>query len=267
MISKDKITSTSNNNIKRLVNLLKKAKERRAEGLYVLEGKKMLFELLENDLSALETVFITEEFYEACDEAIKNLLNKTQCYITDNKVFEAMAETVTPQGAMAIVKSKCYRLDDFLKKDELKILMLDNLQDPGNLGTIVRTSEAAGIDLLLFSKETVDITNPKVVRSTMGALNRVPYIYVQSLVETIDYIRSVKPEFKVYATALDSSISYKEADFGKNFAIVIGNEANGVTREVQEAADQNIIIPMMGNVESLNAAIAAAIVMFEAINR
>lgn len=267
MISRDRITSTSNSQVKRLVNLLKKAKERRTEGVYVIEGRKMLLELLENDLDRLDTVFVTDEFINSCSQEITSLLNKTKCYIAESKVFDSIAETVTPQGAMAIVSSRQYSLEDYISGPEFKALILDGLQDPGNLGTIIRTGEAAGIDLLILSKDSVDMTNPKVVRSTMGAMNRVPYIYVESLTDTIKLIKEKRAGFKVFATALDSSISYKEAKFGKDFAIVIGNEANGVTKEVQNMADQNIIIPMYGNVESLNAAVAAAIVMFEAIER
>lgn len=267
LIYKDIITSTSNNHIKRLSNLLKKGKLRKTEGQYVIEGRKMFLEFLSDDRDSIVTVYATREFIDQLDDINKGLLDATQCLVLDDKVFQSVAETVTPQGVIAIVKSKSYELEDFVKKESLKILMLDDLRDPGNLGTIVRTSEAAGIDLIILSDESVDITSPKVVRSTMGAMNRVPYIYTPSLVDTINQIRENRSDFKVFATALDSSISYKDADYGKCFAIVIGNEANGVSKEVLENTDKNIIIPMYGNVESLNAAIAAAVVMFEAIER
>ncbi|MDD6102409.1 MAG: RNA methyltransferase [Clostridiales bacterium] len=267
MICKDIITSTANGNIKRLSNLLKKTKLRHEEGVYVIEGKKMFLEFLDNEPEMIETVYATKEFIEKLDEDRLNALKTTTCLEVDGKVFSQVAETVTPQGVMAVVRSREYSLDDFIRREKLRILMLDDLRDPGNLGTIIRTSEAAGIDLVMLSRESVDITGPKVVRSTMGAINRVPYIYADSLSEAIDKIRAARPDFKVFATALDSSVSYKKAEYGNCFAIVIGNEANGVSDEVLKKADTNIIIPMYGNVESLNASVAAAIVMFEAIER
>ena len=142
---------------------------------------------------------------------------------------------------------------------------MDDLRDPGNLGTIIRTSEAAGVAGVIMSKGTVDLFNPKVVRATMGAIFRVPFLYVESLSETIRQMK--QKEISVYGTILEESRAYDTPDYTKPSAVVVGNEANGISREVQESLSGRIHIPMEGSVESLNAAVAAAVVLYEAVRQ
>lgn len=142
------------------------------------------------------------------------------------------------------------------------MVVLDNLQDPGNLGTIFRTAEAAGVTGILLSKDCVDVYNPKVIRSTMGAVFRMPFLYVEDLPEKIKELQ--KEGIKTYAAHLRGENAYDEEDYTTGCAFLIGNEGNGLRDEVADCADCLIRIPMEGEAESLNAAVAAAVLMFEA---
>ena len=262
------ITSTSNQKIKKITNLLKKTKARREEGLFACEGRKMFLEVLTQFPERIEEAFFTEDCLAELSEGengaqVKDALTKIKYETVDDKIFSQIAETVTPQGVIALVKTPVYELGDLLG-EKTKLLVLDDLRDPGNLGTIVRTAEAAGMSGILLSKESVDITNPKVVRSTMGAIYRVPFFYAENLVETLKEIKKVKPELKAYASALhhDSKL-YNEVDYSGDVAVVIGNESNGVSEAVIGESDETIYIPMQGKVESLNAAVAAAVIMYK----
>ena len=260
------ITSNSNNKIKHLVNLLKKGKLRKEESVFVCEGRKMFLEVLCQCPERIVEAYFTEEAYGEIEKDYEGELSAVRCELVDEKVFKQMAETVTPQGVIAIVRMPEYTLDDLKDEKGRRILILDDLRDPGNLGTIIRTAEAAGMTGILLSAESVDVTNPKVVRSTMGAMLRMPIFYASSIVETLEKLRNENVGFKVFSAALDGAVSYTEADYGINYGLVIGNEANGVSREVIDASDGCILIPMEGKVESLNAAVAAALIMYQAKN-
>lgn len=141
------------------------------------------------------------------------------------------------------------------------LMILDNLQDPGNLGTIFRTAEAAGVTGIIMSRDCVDIYNPKTIRSTMGALYRMPFVYVEDLRETIHTLK--EKSIKSYAAHLDGKNTYDKEDYRQGTAFLIGNEGNGLREEIAQCADTWIRIPMCGQVESLNAAVAATVLMFE----
>ena len=154
-------------------------------------------------------------------------------------------------------RSLCLRI----RKSGAHILVLDNLQDPGNLGTIFRTAEAAGVTGIILSRDCVDIYNPKVIRSTMGAVFRVPFLYAEDLQGTIGELK--REGIKVYAAHLKGRKAYDQEDYREGCAFLIGNEGNGLRDEIAECADHYVIIPMLGRAESLNAAVAAAVLMFE----
>ena len=182
--------------------------------------------------------------------------------LADN-VFSHVSDTITPQGVLCVVEQMNYSLEQVLSNGKIPHLMvLDNLQDPGNLGTIVRTSEGAGVTGIVMSKETVDIYNPKVIRSTMGSIYRMPFYYAEDLLKAIEEMK--KRNISTYAAHLEGNHAYDEEDYKKACAFFIGNEGNGLRDEVAKAADIYIRIPMCGQVESLNAAIAASVLMFEA---
>ena len=201
-------------------------------------------------------------------------------------VFSHMSDTKTPQGVMALVKMSEYSIEDMLKGGNPLIMILENLQDPGNLGTIlrtadalavpvvllpgcadvwnpiIRTAEGAGVDGIIMTSGTVDIYNPKVIRSTMGAMYRMKYAYTDNLKEAAAFLKS--RGITTYAAHLQGAVDYVTCDYKKGTAFFIGNEGNGLTDEATALADRKIIIPMMGKLESLNAAVSGAILMYEA---
>lgn len=251
------ITSTSNQRMKEIVQLQKKSRARNQAGVFIVEGIRMVREAPEERLVQL---YLTEEFYKKHrNELPTSDGDLTKIEFVAPAVFEHISDTSTPQGVLAVVRQCRYSREDIFNGDH--ILVLDNLQDPGNLGTVFRTAEAAGATGIIMSKDTVDIYNPKTIRSTMGAVFRMPFIYVESLPESIAELQS--KGVRVYAAHLDGKRFYDEEDYRGGTAFLIGNEGNGLRREAADCADTWIRIPMEGQAESLNAAVAAAVLMFE----
>lgn len=261
-----RISSPSNEKIKQVVLLNTKASARRKQKQYIIEGIRMYEEVPEEDLVA---TYVSEKYYEEVirvqkisNEAMKRL-KKRDYYIVADNVFKSMSDTVTPQGIMAIVRQKEYQLEDILKQRENGvIIVLESLQDPGNLGTILRTGEGAGIAGIIMNKETVDMYNPKVIRSTMGSLYRVPFVVTEDLEETLDKLS--EKNVTIFGAHLKGSEYYTEGLYKGLVAFLIGNEGNGLSEHISNKAHKLIKIPMEGKVESLNAAVAASILMYEA---
>lgn len=183
--------------------------------------------------------------------------------ILSDSVFRAVSDTQTPQGILAAVRQRERTLDEILSGGQPPLLLvLEKLQDPGNLGTILRTGEGAGVTGVVMSGDTVDIYNPKVIRATMGSIYRVPFCTVSDLKGTVDELKA--RGIACYAAALEQSLDYTEPDYRGPSAFLIGNEGNGLSRELIQAAGQRIRIPMAGQVESLNASLAAGILVYEA---
>ena len=168
---------------------------------------------------------------------------------------------MTPQGVLALVKMMKYSLEDLLEQEKPLFLVLENLQDPGNLGTILRTGEGAGINGVIMSHDTVDIYNPKVTRSTMGSIFRVPFVYVDDLLEVAETMK--QKNIITYAAHLNGT-DYTKEDYQKGTAFFIGNEGNGLTDKLTDKVQKKIKIPMCGKVESLNAAMASGLLVYEA---
>jgi len=251
------ITSVSNPKLKRLVQLQKKSKVRNMEKVFVAEGFKMYQEA---PVELIERVFVSEHFYGENQKQLAAVANKV-LEIVDDRIFKSVAETMAPQGIITILKQKHYKLTQMLETPKPLLLLLENLQDPGNLGTIFRTAEGAGVTGILMSKGTVDIYNPKTIRSTMGSVYRVPFLYTEDLA---DITRQVKEQaIKVYAAHLKGQQDYDEVSYQQGSAFLIGNEGNGLSDEITAIADTYIKIPMKGQVESLNVGIAAGILMYE----
>lgn len=263
------ITSFSNPKIKRLIQLKGKARLRNREGVFIVEGSRMFLELPEGETDEL---YVTEAFLHYIkdkDRETKQLeLFRDRYEVVSEAVFARISDTVTPQGVLAVVRQKKYGVEELLSVQAVcaqgnpLLLLIEELQDPGNLGTMFRTAEAAGASGIIMSRETVDIYNPKAVRSTMGSVFRVPFFYTGSMKEMIEDIR--RRDIAVYAAALHHSLRYTEADYKKACAVLIGNEGKGLRQETVEAATQAVSIPMQGRVESLNASISAAILLYEA---
>ena len=191
----------------------------------------------------------------------KKLLQKGYETVSE-EVFRKMSDTQTPQGVLTVLRRPEYRLDELLKQEKPLFAVLEDLQDPGNLGTIVRTGEGAGITGVIMSAQTVDIFNPKVIRATMGSIYRVPFVYVENIVETIKDMQ--ESGIHTYAAHLKGEKYYDSFSFREPTAFLIGNEGNGLKKETADMAEFYLKIPMEGKVESLNAAIAAALLMYEA---
>lgn len=250
------ITSASNEQIKNIIQLKEKAKVRKQKKQFVVEGVKMFSEVPKEKLKA---VYVSESFLKDNEEKLQDVSYQV---VSDN-IFKKISDTVTPQGVLAIVTQSVCSLEDILKvrnKEKSCIVVLDRLQDPGNLGTIIRTGEGAGISGVVMSPDCADVYSPKVIRSTMGSIFRVPFTVVDDLPSAIDRIRAAG--VTTYAAHLQGE-DYNKGVFGKDIALLIGNEARGLSREVADKADQWIRIPMEGTVESLNAAVATAILMYE----
>lgn len=251
------ITSTTNNKIKRIVALGQKAKLRKEEDCFLAEGSKMF---LEAPKSWMKEVYVSEAFLARC--SFREELETYQYEVVSDEVFRKISDTKTPQGILCVLKRPHYDMEQMLAKQKPLLVILENLQDPGNLGTILRTGEGAGIDGVIMTKETADLFNPKVIRATMGSIYRMPYLYVDDIITCIEELK--KRDIAVYAAHLDDSVCYDEPDYKKGTAFLIGNEGNGLKKETADKASQYIKIPMQGQVESLNAAIATSILMYEA---
>ena len=216
------ITSTSNEQIKKLIQLKEKSKVRKTTGTFTVEGKKMFVEIPAEDLVS---VYVSETFLKENGELVK----EKKYQIVSDQVFKKISDTVTPQGIVAVVKQKSYSIDYIIEKrnkEKSCIVVLDRLQDPGNMGTIVRTGEAAGISGIIMSKDSADIYNPKVIRSTMGSIFRVPFAIVDDLATAVDTLKD--NGITTYAAHLKGEL-YNSGSLTKDCALLIGNEARGLS--------------------------------------
>jgi len=254
------ITSTSNQRVKDLVALQKKSKIRQQERSFLVEGLKMLREVPKDRLSHL---YISESFRKHQSSALGDI-RITE--VLSDTVFSYISDTKTPQGILGVVRMLDYSLSDIITSTKRSpsppfLLILEGIQDPGNLGTIMRSAEAAGVTGIILNTDCVDIYNPKVIRSTMGSVFRVPFVYEDNLVSVVKELSQAK--IRSFATDLAGSVSYQVENYTQGVAIFIGNESKGLSSELSDAADAKIHIPMCGQVESLNAAMATTIVAFE----
>lgn len=255
------ITSKDNENIKSI----KKLKERKYRDLnneYIIEGIKILKEAIQ-EKAVIKKIVICEECLanNIIDEKLLYEIAKYDCLYVSKKIFEGLTDVSKPQGILAVVE-KNNKKD--INYNEDIIVALDGLQDPGNLGTILRTLDSANLSQVIVSKDTVDAYNPKVVRSTMGAIFRVNIVEAENLKETLKEMKRHK--YKVMCTDLTASKNIYEIDYNKKI-LVIGNEANGISKELIDMADEKIIIPMLGKTESLNASVATSIIVYEYVRR
>ena len=184
-------------------------------------------------------------------------------FCLSDKLFEQLAQTETTQGIMAIVEKPELSPDRFLDKGGGNFIVLDRLQDPGNIGTILRTADAAGYELAIVMKGTADVFSPKAVRAATGSLFRMPVVFMDSVDELMEFTRAAGK--KLVATCFDTDRYYYDENLKGNIALIIGNEGSGISRELIECSDLKIKIPMHGNIESLNASVAAGILMYEAV--
>ena len=251
------ITSMSNNRVKQVVSLQQKAKERKERKCFVIEGLR-LFE--EAPVELLQEVYVSEQYLDKVKDL--KVLKKLPYEVVSADVFQRMSDTKTPQGILAVVKMPEYTMEEILAVEDPLLVLLEDIQDPGNLGTMMRTSEGAGVNGVVMTRETVDLFNPKTVRSTMGSIFRVPFLYVDDMIQTIRLLHEKK--IRTYAAHQKGEKFYDKLSYTSGCAFVIGNEGNGLKKETADAADTYLKIPMQGRLESLNAAVATALLVYEA---
>ena len=253
-----KIASKENAVIKHIIKL-KEKKYRTEYSEFIIEGAKIVKEAIEENAN-IKNIFISEEALnsELVEKQLKSVIEAENYIVVPNNIFKLISDVEKPQGVLAVVEKNMYNITIDYKQDI--ILILDNIQDPGNLGTIIRTADSVGLTQILVSKGTVDCYNSKVLRSTMGAIFRVNIIEKDNLEKSIEKIK--QNNFKVITTSLEAEKSIYDLNLNKT-AIVIGNEANGVSKEIIDLADEKAIIPMKGKTESLNAAVATGVILYE----
>ncbi|MGN1318027.1 MAG: TrmH family RNA methyltransferase [Lachnospirales bacterium] len=233
------------NKIIKEINSLKLRKNRDKLGLFIVEGERLTKEAKDYIL------------YTVAEESYKG--NIKADYIVSDLLFSKICDTVTPQGIMAVCKKLEYKLE---KKENPLYICLENLQDPGNLGTIIRTADAAGADGVFLSKGCVDIYNPKVVRGAMGSLFHIPIFTNYDLYNIIEDENIIS-----VAAHLKGNKTPYEINMKKGVAILIGNEGNGLSDEISKKAKELCKIPMIGKAESMNASVAASIMIYEAVRQ
>ncbi len=251
------ITSINNPRIKYLRKLTDN-RQRKKEGKFILEGYRLIEEALRSGAS-IDTIFMTPEFADSREARdITEMITEQGLVIpVDERLFNRMADTINPQGIIAIAEEPVYD-SSFLIDAEL-VLVLDRLQDPGNMGTMIRTALAAGVDGIICFKGSVDIYNLKVLRSTMGAIFNLPILTGVDMA----YFRKITADFRVISADLSGQVYHYEPEYKAPVMLIIGNEAHGVRGELLELSNQIVKIPILGQIDSLNASVAGGIMLYE----
>lgn len=265
MMEKMQITSVQNPLVKRLVQLHGRS-GREKSGTFLIEGVHLIEEALRSQAQIVTLLYDAEKGIDpVCQRSLESCAAETEIIPVSAAVMAKLSETKTPQGIVAEVRKSAYAWSDAwqaMRDRSFLLLLLDGIADPGNLGTILRTAEAAGVDGVILGKGSVDLYNGKVVRSTMGALFRLP-IFTSSLGEVAEQITEAGGSLLV-TSLREGAESYERVSYQGKIGIVIGNEARGVSREMLEHATKLVHIPIYGAAESLNAAVAAGIMLYEA---
>lgn len=242
---------------------LKTKKGRKAQGRFLVEGIRLCEEVVNSDWE-IESVLFTSSFQDS--PAGKKLLQKferrnVEIIPVKTEVVKKLSDTVTPQGIISAVKIKGFSLDRLWSKDSNVILALDAIRDPGNVGALIRTADAFGIDGVILSSDTVELYNPKVVRSTMGSIFHLPILDDVDLEKTIPKLK--KGNFKIYGTDVKEGKDSDKVDYSEKICLLIGNESEGLNKNLLDLSDEIIRIPIFGKAESLNASVAGGILLYE----
>lgn len=262
------ITSSQNHNIK-LVASLKQKKYRDEKGLFIAEGIRLVEDAVNSNWQIEFCIYTERAIQNQRVQEIVEKLEEKKCriYQVNKAIYEKITETKEPQGILLVLKKQAGCLADFAVEGKIPMLIvLDRLQDPGNVGTIVRTAEAASCTGVIMMKGTADLFSSKTVRATMGAMFRLPIVVDIEYMELLDFIK--KQAIGLQVTALDPTAKqYFTVDFTKPTAMVFGNEGNGVSTELLQQADHKVYIPMSDNSESLNVAAATAVIIYESVRQ
>lgn len=257
------VISSKDNEFIKHIKKLKDKKYRDISKEFIIEGIKLIKEAIEEKAEIKQIVVCDNcQNTDVIPKELMYEIAKYECvYVTEN-IFKTISDVNTPQGILAIIGRNTAETEIDYTQDI--IVALDDIQDPGNLGTILRTVDSVGLNQILVSKGTADSYNPKVVRSTMGAIFRVKIIECEDLENTLKEVK--KHKYQLAITSLQTKNSIYDVEFNKK-VIVIGNEANGVKKEIQDMADVKVKIPMLGKTESLNASVATGIVLYEYVRQ
>lgn len=257
------VISSKENELIKHIKKLKDKKERDLSNEYLIEGVKLIKEAIQEKAKIKQIIVCDEcEKLEAIPQELTYEIAKYDCIYVTKKIYSYITEVKTPQGILAIIEKQGNEKNIDYNQDI--IIALDGIQDPGNLGTILRTVDSVGLTQILVSKDTADCYNPKVVRSTMGAIFRVKVIECENLEDTLKEIK--KHKFSILTSSLQTQNSIYDIKYKKD-VIVIGNEANGVSENIQKLADKKLKIPMFGKTESLNASVATGIILYEYVRQ
>ncbi|MCC5910511.1 MAG: RNA methyltransferase [Clostridiaceae bacterium] len=262
-MNEDRITSQNNPLVKHIKALHRK-KNRKEYRQFVVEGIRTLKDYMHQDV-AIDYVLYSNKLQSLHGgiELYESLHKKYKCHEVSDSIITELSDTENPQGIVAVVNMPKYSLVDLPLDKDIFLLVLDRLQDPGNIGTIIRTAVAAGVDGIILTKGCVDPYNSKTIRAAMGALIHVPII---ETVENLEWIEVLKNKgVQLIGSSLDTQHTYLDIDYSGKLAIIIGNEANGIEQTLLDQMDTLIKIPILGNIESLNASIAAGILIYKAI--
>lgn len=253
-----KIISRNNNVIKNAIKLLKSAKERKKQSSFIIEGTKLLDEVIKNNLK-IKQVFFTKKFKEKNQNFLSKLNDKyKEIYEIEENLIKCISENITPQEIICIIETPN---KNEIKFDD-KILILENIQNPGNMGAIIRSAKAFGIETIVLSNDCCDVYSPKVLRAAMGGVFNLNIVSSANINELLKNLK--QNGYKTYASVVDKgAISIKDINFTQKSAVIIGNEGNGITEEIKNMCNVKFTLPINKSSESLNAAIAASIIMWE----
>ena len=254
MNSFKEISSKDNTLIKHISKLQKDASYRKEKGQFVAEGLRVCKDCIENNIT-FDTLILSESFLKKGLEIDEIIANSVEKILVKDYIFDKISDTKNPQGIIGVGKVPCYLYESLNKNG--KYIALENISDPTNLGAVSRTAEALGIDGIIISSDSCDPYSPKALRASMGTLLRLP-IYIFE-----DFLSKIKNSgMDIFACVVNQGEDIKEQDFSNGCIVMIGNEANGLTEDAKTIG-KNITIKMEGKAESLNAAVAAAIAMWE----
>ena len=257
----ERITSRDNDKIKQLIRLQTNRKARREEDAFVIEGVRLAQEVLRCGLF-VKQVFATEEGARRYEDVWDALCQKAeQAYFIHESLESRISEVKAPQGIYCVCKTPHQPLTELAGAGR-RFLALDRLQDPGNMGTIIRTADALGADGIIAGEGCADVFSPKVLRSTMGSAFRMKIWTVEDLAQTMTDLQG--EGFGIFGAALDdTAVRLGEIPFPEKTVVIVGNEGNGISQPVLDACDRKLFIPMKGEAESLNAGVAASLILWE----
>ena len=258
---KDIITSSDNTIIKHVRALSQKNSRDKFEQFFV-EGYRIVKDAFDNGCT-FKYLLVSDNIADNIKEFLNEIEN-IPLYTIKDSLFKQISDTDTPQGILAVLNKKEYNLENILDSNENFLVLLENIQDPGNMGTIIRTADAAGVRGVIVSKGCVDIYNPKVLRSTMGSIFHLSIIKVDDFDGYIDKLK--QNEYNLFGAHLKGITNYFEVDMKGKVGIIIGNEANGITDDIAQKC-KLIKIPMFGSTESLNASVSAGVIMYEYVRQ